>query len=196
MTSLPVPNAAIAGALIAALISLLGLVISKESKTSEFRQTWIDALRKDIARLITHANALQGARCIPAMPSAQFDRMRADFIGMNEATARIRLRLREDEDPSNAVLDQIDTIERLFAGGEAPQIEVLNAAEKELVKRTKVVLREEWLRVRRGEPTFRIAKALAAALVIGLAAVAITVGMRQSGHPQTSPVKVASSTHP
>ena len=35
---------AIAAALIAGLISLLGLIISKEQKVSDFRQAWIDAL--------------------------------------------------------------------------------------------------------------------------------------------------------
>jgi hypothetical protein len=45
-------------AMIAGAFSLLGLVISKEQKVSEFRQTWIDALREDISELIAHANLI------------------------------------------------------------------------------------------------------------------------------------------
>jgi len=47
------------GAVIAGFVSILGLIISKEQKTSEFRQTWIDSLRSDIASLIARASALQ-----------------------------------------------------------------------------------------------------------------------------------------
>ena len=43
---------AVVAALIAAIVSLLGLIISKEQKTSEFRQAWIDALRSDLTHLI------------------------------------------------------------------------------------------------------------------------------------------------
>jgi hypothetical protein len=52
---------AVAAALIAGLISLLGLIISKEQKVSDFRQAWIDALRSDIAAVITHAQSIHGA---------------------------------------------------------------------------------------------------------------------------------------
>jgi hypothetical protein len=37
---------------VAGAFSLLGLLISKEQKVSEFRQAWIDALRADIAALV------------------------------------------------------------------------------------------------------------------------------------------------
>lgn len=47
----PVAIGAIGAALIAATVSLLGLIISKEQKTSEFRQAWIDALRSDLGSL-------------------------------------------------------------------------------------------------------------------------------------------------
>jgi hypothetical protein len=42
---------AVIAAIIAGSIALLGLIISKEQKVSEFRQQWIDALRQDIAPL-------------------------------------------------------------------------------------------------------------------------------------------------
>jgi hypothetical protein len=53
------PNATVIAAMIAGFVALagsavtyIGLLISKESKTSEFRQEWIDALRNDIAEQI------------------------------------------------------------------------------------------------------------------------------------------------
>lgn len=43
-------------AIVAALVALLGLIISKEQKVSEFRQQWIDALRADIAATIRYGH--------------------------------------------------------------------------------------------------------------------------------------------
>ncbi len=40
---------AIAAAFIAGAVSFIVTVLSKEQKTSEFRQAWIDALREDLA---------------------------------------------------------------------------------------------------------------------------------------------------
>jgi hypothetical protein len=38
--------------LIAVIFSFIGLIITKEQKTSEFRQKWIDEIRSDIAKLM------------------------------------------------------------------------------------------------------------------------------------------------
>lgn|SRR6266446_644807 len=43
---------AVMAAIIAAGISFLVTVLAKEQKTSEFRQAWIDALRKDLSEFI------------------------------------------------------------------------------------------------------------------------------------------------
>lgn len=43
---------AIGAAVITGLLSLVGLIISKENKTSEFRQQWIDGFREEISDLI------------------------------------------------------------------------------------------------------------------------------------------------
>lgn len=59
-----IPDAAVGAvtaALIAGIISLLGLIISKEQKTSEFRQAWIDALRADLTAYLTQVNAINDA---------------------------------------------------------------------------------------------------------------------------------------
>jgi len=45
---------AVGVATISGLISITGLVISKEQKLSDFRQAWIDALRDDISHFISH----------------------------------------------------------------------------------------------------------------------------------------------
>jgi hypothetical protein len=126
--------AAVAAAVIAALISLLGLIISKEQKISEFRQEWIDSLRKEISSLISHANAIHGGSVArPPSVAAAWKDVREDFVGINEAAANIRLRLNSKEPPSCAVLSTIDKIEAILSPGKTIDYE-------ELIKRNREML--------------------------------------------------------
>jgi hypothetical protein len=61
-TFIDIPKEAIGpifAATITGLVAFLGLVISKESKISEFRQAWLDALREDISGLIARIECLR-----------------------------------------------------------------------------------------------------------------------------------------
>lgn len=168
-TTIPdVAFGAVVASLIAGLVSLLGLIISKEQKTSEFRQTWIDSLRAEISALISHANAIHGAFIAKSPeegPSSVWKNVREDFVGINQATASIRLRLNGKERPSQAILKTIEDIEKLFKPGTLPDITKLNGIEKRLVNEVNFVLKAEWGRVKEGEPVFQFAKYLAFAVV-------------------------------
>lgn len=108
-------NAGLIIAFIAALISLLGLLISKESKVSEFRQAWIDALREEIAAVITHAHAIHGAYLAKFPDNTEIWRnMREDFVGLNEAWAKIKLRLKPQEAQAKAILEALKKHEAIF----------------------------------------------------------------------------------
>ena len=84
--------------------------------------------------------------------------VRDDFVAINEAAARIRLRLNPNEDLSKAVLAKIEEIEGLLAPGKLPDYTELNQKEKELVSQASALLKDEWRRVKKGEPTFRVAR--------------------------------------
>jgi hypothetical protein len=156
----------IIAAVIAAVISLVGLLISKENKVSEFRQTWIDALRQEIAAVITHAHSIHGAYLAKFSPESEmWTNVRDDFVKMNEAWAKIKLRLNPDEAPSKAILDALRKHEGLFQQP-PPDFSKLSEADRELLECTQAVLKEEWEKVKRGEKTYRAATLLAAILVI------------------------------
>jgi hypothetical protein len=158
----------IIAAFIAAVISLLGLLISKENKVSEFRQSWIDALREEIAAVITHAHAIHGAYLAKFSDNQEIWRnMREDFVTMNEAWAKIKLRLNPDEGPSKAILEALQKHESLFLENNTPpDFSKLGEADRELLKCTQVVLKEEWEKVKRGERIYRGATWLAGILVV------------------------------
>ena len=123
---------AIAAAVIAGLIPLLGLIITKEQKVSDFRQAWIDALRSDVATVITHAHAIRGAYV--ANTAERWELVRDDFVGINEAWARIRLRFNPKERSSIAVLDVLKEHEALFAANNQPDLEELEALDRRLLE--------------------------------------------------------------
>jgi hypothetical protein len=159
----------IIAAVIAAFISLLGLVISKENKVSEFRQAWIDALRAEIAAVITHVHAVHGAYLAQFRDSSTlWQDVRADFGALNEAWSKIRLRLNSREQPSLAILRALEECENLFpSGGGPPDFSKLEVIDRKLLEATNAVLKEEWERVKRGELVYRGATILAGVLVIG-----------------------------
>lgn len=171
-----IPDAAVgsvAAALIAAFIGFIGLVISKENKTSEFRQAWIDSLRADIGAMIANAKAIRGAMVAEhASKQDFFAGTKGLFVAINQAATLIRLRLNPREHECQVILDKIAEYEKIM--DHAPiDIPACQQCEKDLIASTQIFLKKEWLRVRDGEWTFKFAKwigfAVASVMLIWLA---------------------------
>jgi hypothetical protein len=166
---------AIVAAVIAGLVSLLGLIISKETKVSEFRQAWIDGLREDVATLLANAACMYWE----AVPSGERaseawrTRMAGNLLGVNAASLRIRLRLNASERESQAVLESLNEHQALFRENERPDRRKLTELEAKLVMEVNVVLKQEWVRVRSGEPVYRAARCLAVIVTLVLVAVLV-----------------------
>lgn len=160
----------IIAAVIAAVISLLGLIISKENKVSEFRQAWIDALREEISAIITHASAIYAAHVAKFQDqSTLWQNVRADYVGLNEAWAKVRLRPNQKEKSSIAILHVLEEQESLFPKDNSkPDFQKLALNHGKLLACTQVVLKEEWRRVKRGELVYRLATILAGTILAGL----------------------------
>lgn len=154
---------AIGAGLIAGVVSLLGLIISKELKVSEFRQAWIDALRADTAALLANATAMHAANL--AQSSSDPDRWK-DLLAVNEASAKVKLRLNPKESESITVLRTLDEHESQFVLGKMADTAKLNELDKKLVAEVQTILKKEWNRVRSGEPIFRVARTLAIIVIV------------------------------
>jgi hypothetical protein len=148
------------GASIAAVIAFLGLVVSKEQKTSEFRQAWIDALRNDLAIYLSRINSAYDAAVAGFESTAElWKNVREDVVSMTDASTRIRLRLNHKEEPSDAILRTIRRIDKLFSPGIQPtKPQELDDLQHQLESQAAIVLKAEWKRVKRGEPIFVWAK--------------------------------------
>jgi hypothetical protein len=144
-------------AFIAALVSVLGLIISKESKISEFRQAWIDGLRSDIAKLIGHAAALQAVKLMDVGNNDRLSLSVAHFLGVNETASKIRLRLNPGKPSHLPVLNALKVHESYFSKPvESLDNHGIEEAEEKLVSQGQILLRAVWEEVKAGERTYKI----------------------------------------
>lgn len=181
-SAISVPALAAASAALAAWIagafSLLGLLTSKEQKVSEFRQAWIDALRLDIALLVAHSHQIYAyvAMHTPVDYQRFWKDTRDDYLALNGASTRIKLRVNHEEAESKLILCSMEKMEALFGdlpkSAQALSLEKINKIVDELERDAPPLLKKEWKRVKSGERIYRVAKWLAAVIftVTGVAA--------------------------
>ena len=158
---------AVGAALIAGVVSLLGLIISKEQKTSEFRQAWVDALRSEITAYLTSFNAIADAVGVTYKDQAEkVNALAPLYSQLNQASFTITLRVNPDESRSKAVLACMKRFQQLTANDGNMVPANIRPIEFNFLNASKELLKYEWKRVKRGELTFIITKVVAAIVVI------------------------------
>lgn len=161
---------AVGAALIAGLISLIGLIISKEQKTSEFRQAWIDELRKCMISYLSAINAISDQIRVDPKDTASLG---AHYKELNQANHGIILRVNEKELPAIALLRCMTEFESLAEKNSTLTPEKIRSVEQKFLTASKNLLKFEWKRVKRGEMIFALMKH---SLWIGVVIASITMG--------------------
>ena len=197
-------------ALITAFVSLVGLIISKENKTSEFRQTWIDELRKDVAEYIAmsaeHAfyymhswtqinqdetNAEEHGDYYPADAKRtkinEFFAEESHVVDTLHSRIILRLNPTEHEELLTALHNSYNTYVSFLNAESGRCRQELNTQlghfNKELRNITVKVLGATWKKVKEGEPYFNKAKKIAGIVVVLLIALLITSVFTSFDHP-------------
>jgi len=169
--------ATVIAALIAAAIAFVNLTLTKEQKTSEFRQAWIDALREDLATFFATVRAfaraaqetkLQDANSKDAAPLA-ISRQKISDLRYQVAETRYRIQLRLN--PKEA--EHIELLRLMRVAVEQQQRVLDEQGETdETLKAVEVaaeyapqILKIEWERVKKGELAFRVARNWIAPLI-------------------------------
>ncbi len=153
---IPVVASALA-ALIAGGVAYTVAVLSKEQKTSEFRQAWIDGLRSDLADFI--AGRTEIAFLVAAKVKYDIDRtvilesffqQFPDLVSTEARYQRILLRINPREHKKLlAALQRLNAIAPLDADDEE-----VTAAAQAVTQEAQRVLKTEWNRVKEGETVF------------------------------------------
>lgn len=171
------PDAAVGSviaAVIAGLVVFISTVLAKEQKTSEFRQNWIDELRKDVSQYISGVSevvALHLAKSASKEEQSKF--LSENFQLIQELQAlehRIVLRLNPTEHSS--LLNQVISLRpnMMAAYRQTDRAQIEEKLTKELLTSTQLVLKNEWTRVKKGEPAFRAIKWVALLAIAAVAA--------------------------
>ncbi len=164
----PVAIGAISAAIITGVLSLVGLIISKENKTSEFRQQWIDSFREEISELIgrlevilLHGRLLEfevktkGGSATPQLLNECLEKIKDEVKEAHTLHRKILLRLNPDEHQNiRSIMDEVAAVLRKTKPEEAE----VNALLNRLVETVQKELKKEWKRVKTGEPVFRTTK--------------------------------------
>lgn len=145
----------------------MGLIISKEQKTSEFRQQWIDALRQEVAEFLGYAEITATLRSMLDLDECEPAKEKTKIA---EGLLRIKDEARESERLYHQLLLKLNPNEhcnivqvlnelRDEINKEAPASSFArDQIEQRLITQVQEALRAEWNRVKRGELVYRIAK--------------------------------------
>lgn len=154
---------AIGAALITAVITASGFIISKDSQVSAFRQAWINALRDELTRFAVLANTLFELSKNDYLMSAP--KTQAAREELREVLIRLELRLNPSECRCKKILQHARELETATDCATNYHKSFHNH-EAKFRKESQDYLKKEWLRVREGEPFYRFYRWLWSCLIV------------------------------
>lgn len=152
------------GVIIASIItgffSFINLINAKDQKISEFRQDWINELRKDISKYCTQATVLALKISIFLQEEKKnindfLNDHRSEQSDLFNCRNLIHLRLNPEDDIQ--IINQVNEIYKNFSEGNFDKNNVFQKCDN-LIEISQKLLKKEWKRVKRGEWTHFITK--------------------------------------
>ena len=178
---------AVGAAFIAGLVSLLGLILGKEQKTSEFRQNWIDALRTQLVNYATNINSIADKLSAGFKNNAdKLSSLSPHYAELNKASFDIKLRVNSEEPASKLLLEAMDEFEKLASDEKKFTASNVKPIESRFIEASKQLLKYEWKRVKRGEAPFILAKWIAMIATLAMAAIGLVLILDRPAKAPTS----------
>ena len=169
-----VAAATLAAAFVAALVSMVGLVISKEQKTTEFRQAWINSLRAEVAKFAAEARYIAGAiqyakrfdpHCF-SRDSKAYDTYAENRSRIQNAYYLISLHFKPADKDFAKLSGYLDGVMRVIGRPEQLTFAAVEADLREITELVRHLMKQEWERVKAGELIFQGTKYAAIGLVM------------------------------
>ncbi|MCG9566795.1 hypothetical protein [Vibrio chagasii] len=156
----------ICAALITSVFAFINLINSKEQKTSEFRQDWINELRQSISEFTAVTTTFASMLSYIDSFDSEDEKVRreSEFYKENIDIANnitkhyniIQLYVNPVE--NHSFLSALSKVHTLVTSKRVISGEQITEANKELVEEAQLLLKSEWKRVKRGEMTYRVTK--------------------------------------
>jgi len=162
------PVIGLAGGLVAGLIAAMSAVIGKENKISEFRQTWIDAQRNDLATLTAEA--------IAYIREPEPSKKTARLSTFDAAHARVELRENPKKEEWSAVRSELEALREEMLKS-VPDPIALRDRRKTILEAARLPLKANWTIVKKGEPWFRRFKNAIIVAIIAAVTIGVTVAL-------------------
>ena len=164
--------ATIAAALTAGGVAYLASILSKEQKTSEFRQAWIDSLREDVSKYIGIADTLFAVMRAMAVEGKSTQEFLGYLIKSDSALIELtglyyRVRLRLNRNEHLELLSALDALHKLFTANHVDVASNTDLLISKIDEACHRVLKHEWERVKRGEKAFYLSKYISLAILLG-----------------------------
>jgi len=181
-------------ALITGLLMLVGLIISKENKTSEFRQLWIDSLRREVSDFVGHIEVIilhgrllhQKTHSKSGTDSTKeiekcIESIQENICQAHSLARSIMLRLNPHEHQDIREIMQIldKQLETLPLPSRDETSKTLNRLTEAIQKELKI----EWERVKKGEPTFKMTKVTVTFSLVVVIGVLVALAIKTTLNP-------------
>ena len=155
-------------AFIAVFASFVGLIISKEQKISEFRQAWINTLRDDIAKFLGQVDSVKKLILInkTSKEDEKKETSTAVILGsveMREIKSKIELLIDPAEENH---LKLVQLLNKIIVS--LRKLESNDENVNDLIKLSQSILKEEWKKVKDGEPIFKFFKWVFGITTVGI----------------------------
>lgn len=167
-------------------MSFVNLTMTKEQKTSEFRQSWIDSLREDLATYFSAIRTIARAHQALYRSGEKYKEQNFPWSDSQiaeqrqvalEVLYRIKLRLnpneKEHEELFRLLKNALEEQKKMSKNASCSDatIEAIDTASDY----ARPVLKTEWKRVKKGERAFRIARNWVTPVIIAVCLVFIGV---------------------
>lgn len=141
-------------AIITAVAGWLALILTKEQKVSEFRQKWVDELRKDLSLLVATVEVFIRAykNSTNRVSNYRIDNDKQEIL--SHTIQRIKYRLNPDD--AEGLIEVVDELSSELMSGHISHDSIANL--EYLLEQANeighVILKTEWERVKKGELWF------------------------------------------
>lgn len=175
-----VPVGVIIAALIAGAFSFLSLVLTKEQQISQLRQNWIDALRDDISKYIAALVATEEiywamnqkhGDAVDVLARSMETKEEHQELAIAYSSIMMRLNPDDKSERQKALRTSLVKSKTLANDGKWDESAAMVDSIREFAQLT---LKEEWERVKVGEPSFVNSKRVA---VIGVVTALLVAGL-------------------